>query len=193
LPTKWFLLIAAVVVICSSTYALTAPEAPRKRGVLPPTPTTRVFTDPDPAPTAERVGFPVPEVVLRDLEGRNVPLSDFRGKVVALNLFATWCDPCKDEFPELIKLAGRLVGQDFVLLGVGSESVETLRRAAVEHGLNYPILQDAGRRLRNALGTETIPRTILVDRDGTVVAHHRGYRGDIRPLYRDLKKLGLKL
>jgi peroxiredoxin len=153
----------------------------------------KIHTDPNYVPPPMQVGFRLPEIILEDLEGQKVPLSSFRGKVVLLNLFTTWCDPCKDEMPELAKIAEKLADQEFVLLGVGTESAEVLRMTAIQYDLNYPILRDVGRPLRKALGTDTIPRTVILDRDGTVVAHHRGYDGDIQPVYRDLKKLGLAL
>jgi hypothetical protein len=63
----------------------------------------------------------------------------------------------------------------------------------VQHGLTYPILRDPCRALRRALGADTVPRTLIIDREGNVIAHHRGYRGDITPIYRDLRRLGLPI
>jgi peroxiredoxin len=192
LPTKWFLVIAIAVIIAFATVAMTAavphnPSAPEP----PPTPVVRSIAVKE--AVAPRTGFRLPPVVVKDLEEQDVDLASYRGKVLVLHLFASWCDPCKEEMPELVKLAERVKDQQCVVLGVSTESVATLRAAAAEHGLNYPILREERRALRTVLGTDTVPRTVVVDRGGRVVAHFRGYHGDLHAVEQRLRVLGIAL
>jgi peroxiredoxin len=125
---------------------------------------------------AGRTGFPAPDFSLRDLAGRTHRLSDFRGKVVFLNLWATWCPPCRMEMPSMERLHQRLRGKDFVLLAVSEdESGATAVQPFVqEMGLTFPILLDTEGTVPPRYGVTGYPETFLIDRDGRVVHHTIG-------------------
>ncbi len=122
---------------------------------------------------ATRSGYPAPDFVLPDLSGRPYKLSDFRGKLVFLNLWATWCPPCRDEMPSMEKLHRQLSGTDFVMLAV---SEDAQGRAAVEPfvrqlGLTFPVLLDTDGYLPKRYGVSGYPETFIIDRSGRIIQH----------------------
>jgi cytochrome c biogenesis protein CcmG/thiol:disulfide interchange protein DsbE len=108
-----------------------------------------------------------PELRLRTLSGEEMNLEHLRGRVVAVNFWASWCGPCLAEMPELAKLWNDHQGRCFELLGVAAESARTdaERRA---RGIPYPILFDADGRALDAWDVRGFPRTFLLDPDGRV-------------------------
>lgn len=111
-----------------------------------------------------------PDFHLQTPEGRIVSLSDFRGKVVMVHFWATWCPPCVDEIPTLDNLYRALMGSDFELLAI---SVDEGGAAAVapfmrKNKLNLPVLFDPERAIAGSYGTYKFPETYIVDRQGVV-------------------------
>ncbi len=115
-------------------------------------------------------GTPAPEFSLLDTDGRRVALSSLRGKVVAVNFWATWCGPCREEIPDLVRLYSENEGKCFELLGVASESGTRDEVAAVAQklGINYPVLLDDEGRAGDAFHIPGYPRTFLIDADGKI-------------------------
>jgi peroxiredoxin len=111
-----------------------------------------------------------PALALKDSRGRVVRLSDYGGKVVLLNFWATWCVPCRAEAPDLVKLQRDYGGKGLRVIGVSYPpgSRRATRRFAHEFEINYPLL--TGTRAAKALFTksETLPMTIVIDREGRV-------------------------
>jgi peroxiredoxin len=140
-----------------------------------------------PAPELSR---PVPALALKDLRGRVVRLSDYRGKIVLLNFWATWCVPCRAEAPDLVSLQRDYGGKGLQVIGVSypPNSRRAMRRFAREFKINYPIL--TGTRAVKALFTEseTLPMTFVIDRRGRVREIIEGillpeeFDGKIKPL-----------
>ena len=124
------------------------------------------------------VGLPAaPSFVLPDLTGKVVRMDDLRGKVVVLNLWATWCKPCIEEMPTLDALARKMGGRDFVLLAISEdENPQNVRPWIEERGLAFPVLLDEHANVGAALGITGYPETFIVDRTGRIVHHHVGYR-----------------
>jgi peroxiredoxin len=125
---------------------------------------------------APRTGYAAPDFALPDLQGRIYRLSDGRGKVVFLNLWATWCPPCRMEMPAMEKLHQRLKGRDFVMLAVaedegGAKAVAPFVR---ETGLSFPVLLDPEATLSPRYGATGYPETFIIDRNGRVVNHTIG-------------------
>jgi len=122
-------------------------------------------------------GQVAPDFVLRSATGENLRLSEYRGDVVLINFWATWCGPCRQEMPLLNDLYGRYQRVGFNLLGVNID--EDSRRAmqmVQELGVNFPVLFDENKEVSKLYEVEAMPVTILVDREGIVRHVHHGYK-----------------
>ncbi|HSA64691.1 MAG TPA: TlpA disulfide reductase family protein [Nitrospira sp.] len=134
------------------------------------------------APIAQRgvvkPGEPAPNFQLRDMNGRNVSLSDLRGKVVLLNFWATWCGPCRVEMPAMERLYRAYDRKDFEILAVSTDAqgVAVTRPFQQENKLTFPILHDSDFRVGLSYGARTLPMTFMVDRQGIVRQHIFGAR-----------------
>lgn len=135
-----------------------------------------------PSLRAPRAPSAAPSFVLPDLSGKVVRIEDLRGKVVLLNLWATWCPPCVEEMPTLQELAKKMAGRDFVLLAVSEDEDSTKVQPWIEkHGFQFPVLLDARGQVGADLGITGYPETFVIDRQGRIVHHHVGFRNWIEP------------
>ena len=122
-------------------------------------------------------GQSAPDFVLKSATGENLRLSEYRGDVVMINFWATWCGPCRQEMPLLDDLYGRYQRVGFNLLGVNID--DDSRRAmqmVKELGVNFPVLFDESKEVSKLYQVEAMPVTVLVDREGTVRHVHHGYK-----------------
>ncbi len=122
-------------------------------------------------------GQVAPDFVLKSATGENLRLSEFRGDVVMINFWATWCGPCRQEMPLLDDLYGRYQRVGFSLLGVNID--DDSRRAmkmVQELGISFPVLFDENKEVSKLYAVEAMPVTILVDREGRVRHVHHGYK-----------------
>jgi peroxiredoxin len=114
---------------------------------------------------------------LKDVNGADVKLTDYKGKVVLLNFWATWCGPCKLEIPEFVEAYARYRDQGFVILGVLSEdnpSPEELKTFMTEFKMNYPIFREHP-PLAEANGELwALPTSFMIDRKGAICSKHMG-------------------
>jgi len=111
-----------------------------------------------------------PELKLKDLNGRTVRLSDYRGKVVLINFWATWCPPCRAEMPDLIKLQREHRKDGLQIIGITypPERKTRVRRFASSLKVNYPIALGT-REIKDRFSSdETLPLTVVINRDGKV-------------------------
>ncbi len=137
------------------------------------------------------VGQPAPDFTLRDLNGQEVRLSDWRGRVVVLNLWATWCEPCKVEMPLLQALAVRHP-HDVVVLGINyGEDPDTVRAFVEAYGLTFPILLDPQRQVVRLYAARGLPTTVFIDAQGQVRGIHLGAL-DQAALEKQLRPLGVE-
>jgi thiol-disulfide isomerase/thioredoxin len=114
---------------------------------------------------------------LQDLSGATRLLSDFKGKVVFLNFWATWCGPCRFEMPSMEKLYRRFKAQGLEILAVNlHEDRSSVKRFVEEYDLSFPVLLDTTGRIGSTYGARSIPTTYIVDRDGFVLAGTIGSR-----------------
>jgi peroxiredoxin len=123
-------------------------------------------------------GKRAPEFNLRTVEGKKVSLSDYKGKAVLINFWATWCAPCKIEMPWLVALRSQYAPQGFEILGVNEDDAGTprakLAKFGQEQGLNYPLLVGDDAMSRKYGGVEFLPTSYFVGRDGKIVAETAG-------------------
>ena len=120
---------------------------------------------------------PVPAIGFTDPEGGTHALADYKGKVVLLNFWATWCAPCREEMPSLDALQSELGGEDFTVVPIatGRNAPEKIDKFYTETGLrNLPVLLDPRQQLARAMGVVGLPVTVLIDRDGNEVARLLG-------------------
>ena len=119
-----------------------------------------------------------PDFVATDLKGQRVHLSALRGKVVLLNLWATWCPPCRDEMPSMERLYTRLRGRDFEVLAVSQDEgeAEEVRALVRELKLTFPVLVDPERQVGERYGVWGYPESFVIDRTGHVVERVIGPR-----------------
>jgi thiol-disulfide isomerase/thioredoxin len=121
--------------------------------------------------TAIRDGSGFPDIAFVDPEGGEHSLSDYRGSVILLNFWATWCPPCRAEIPSMSRLYERLEGGDFVLLALNvRESPGLVASFAEEFGMGFPYALDSEGSAAESVGITSIPTSILIDRDGEAVA-----------------------
>lgn len=123
-----------------------------------------------------RTNYEAPNFTLPDLQGKAVRLSDFRGRVIFLNLWATWCPPCRQEMPSMEALYRRLKDRDFVILAVAEDAggVEAVAPFVRDVGLTFPVLIDPEATLSPRYGATGYPETFIIDRTGQVVHHTIG-------------------
>jgi peroxiredoxin len=120
-----------------------------------------------------RTGFPAPDFSLPDLNGTVHSLSALRGRVVFLNLWTTWCPPCRMEMPAMERLYRRFRDRDFVILAVSEdeEGASAVAPFVAELGITFPVLLDPEGRLSTRYGVTGYPETFIIDRNGHVVEH----------------------
>ena len=121
--------------------------------------------------TPLQLGQPAPDFTFPDLDGKEVSLSDFRGKVVFVNIWATWCPPCRDEMPSMQKLYERFKGQDFEILAVsidadGGEAVAPFMK---QMNLTFPALLDPSEKIRSLYAITGVPESFIIDKNGMLV------------------------
>lgn len=126
---------------------------------------------------ADAVGKPARlDFTLKDMHGVDVQLASFKGKVILLNFWATWCGPCRAEIPSLVELQEQYA-DDLVVLGLSvDDTAEKLLPYAAEFKMNYPVLVGNGREdVQEAFGPLFgIPVSVIIGRDGVIAKKHSG-------------------
>jgi peroxiredoxin len=119
-----------------------------------------------------------PDFVLQDLGGTAVRLSNFRGRIVFLNVWTTWCEPCRVEMPAMEQLYQRLAGDDFVMLAVSADADghSVVAPFVAQLHLSFPILLDPDGQVVSRYRVTGYPESFVIDRDGRVLAHVIGPR-----------------
>lgn len=171
-------LLLVVVLVVLGACAFSAPPTPT------PTPWPTPSPSPTPAPTptatveiavAPLEGHRAPNFTLQDLDGNSVSLSDYRGQMVLLNFWATWCGFCVYEMPDLQRVYAQYRERGFVVLGIDvSEPADRVRRFVESNGIEFPILLDSEQKVTLDYGVQSIPRSFLVAPDGVIAAIYFG-------------------
>jgi peroxiredoxin len=133
-----------------------------------------------------------PDFALKDAEGKTVHLSEYRGKVVLLDFWATWCDPCRLEIPWFIDLQRKNKDKGFEVLGVSmdEEGWQVVKPFMKDVGMNYRVLIGNDQTTELYGGVDALPTTFLIDRQGKIAAVHVGlasrkdFQDDVEQLLR---------
>jgi thiol-disulfide isomerase/thioredoxin len=154
-------------------------------------PATSSVGSPGEPDDAAAVGKPAKlDFKLKDMNGVDVRLDSFKGKVILINFWATWCGPCKAEIPSLVELQEQY-GDDLVVLGFSvDDPADKMKPYAEEYKVNYPLLVGNGREdVQNAFGPlYGIPVTVIIGRDGIIAKKHTGI-GTKEQFEREIKAL----
>ncbi len=131
-------------------------------------------------------GQPAPDFALKSSTGENLRLSEYRGDVVMINFWATWCGPCRQEMPLLDALYSRYQRVGFSLLGVNIDDDSRRAMQMIEElGVSFPVLFDARKEVSKLYEVEAMPVTVIVDREGKVRYIHHGYKPGYEDKYLD--------
>jgi cytochrome c biogenesis protein CcmG/thiol:disulfide interchange protein DsbE len=116
-------------------------------------------------------GLEVPNFAFPDIYGKQISLSDHKGKVVLVNVWATWCPPCRQEMPSMQRLYEKFKGENFEILAVSidSEGREAVAPFMQEMHLTFPALLDPGETIIPLYGITGVPESFIVDKDGILV------------------------
>ena len=120
---------------------------------------------------APQQGFLAPDFELKTLEGETVKLADLRGQAVLVNLWATWCPPCRAEMPAIEKVYNDYKEEGFVVLAVNMTYQDTFTNIAPfvdEYGLTFPILLDETSEVGTAYQLRSLPSSFFIDREGII-------------------------
>ena len=114
--------------------------------------------------------FFAPSFELSSLEGRKIKLTDFRGKIVFINFWATWCVPCKTEMASMEKLYQRFKGTDFQMLAISvDKDISSIKPYLEKYNLTIPVLLDPGSLVKKKYKTVGLPETYVVDKRGIIL------------------------
>ena len=136
---------------------------------------TQPIADSTPSTTG---GKPAPAFTLQDLNGKNVSLADFRGKVVVLDFWATWCPPCVKEIPHFVELHEQYKDKGVEIVGISLDQagVSVVKAFVQKYQINYPILMTDGKVDKAFGGILGIPTTFVIDSVGNIRQKYVGYR-----------------
>lgn len=123
-------------------------------------------------------GYPAPGFSLQDLSGKTHNLSDYKGKVVLVNVWATWCMPCLVEMPAMESLYGKLKGEKFAMLAVSVDEggSKAVRRFVEQANLSFPILLSPDGSFLSLYMTRSIPTTFIINKSGIIESRVPGAR-----------------
>jgi len=148
---------------------------------------TQPIADSTPSTTG---GKPAPAFTLQDLNGKNVSLADFQGKVVVLDFWATWCPPCVKEIPHFIELYEQYKDKGLAMVGISldREGVGVVKAFVQKYQIKYPIMMTDGKVDKAFGGITSIPTTFLIDSAGNISKKYVGYNSKA-VFEADIKKL----
>ncbi len=146
---KWISLFALFLTLACAKEAAVAPKTASKKASGP----------------------AMPDYKAKNLDGSEFDLKSKKGTVMLLNLWATWCGPCRFEIPELEKLHAKYAGQGFQVIGISLDEsgAQAVNAYLKEKPIQYPIVLDSEGKMANILNASVLPTSVLVDRDGNMV------------------------
>ena len=111
-----------------------------------------------------------PDVTFKDLQGKDVTLASYKGKVVLVNFWGTWCPPCRKEMPDIEALYDQFKDRGLVVLAISQEDAAKVKPFIAQRGFTYPVLLDPGGTVNRLFVVEGIPKSFVYDRSGKLVA-----------------------
>ncbi len=134
--------------------------------------------------TAAAAPDSAPDFTLKSASGVNLKLSEFRGEVVLINFWASWCGPCRQEMPLLSELHEQYRDLGFTVLGVNVEEDSRQARKLLEDApVSFPVVFDSDSTVSREYDVAAMPSTMLVDRNGTLRYLHKGYKPGLEAVY----------
>lgn len=120
---------------------------------------------------------PAPNFKITDLNGQDISLSDYQGKVTFLNFWATWCAPCKAEIPGFIEIFEKYKDRGMVIIGISLDSVgeDKIQEFVEEYKITYPVAKGTMGLAREYGAGRMIPETFIIDKQGNIKHKHIGY------------------
>lgn len=171
--TSILLAAALLAVACQNETKTAAPATATQTSATSGSGAGATATPATPATAAEGVdvGATMPAYSTAMLDGSKFDVQGQKGKVVLLNVWATWCGPCRYEIPELQKLHAQYAAQGFAVVGVSVDegNGDDVKQFVAENKITYPIAHDAEGKLATLLDTSVLPTTVLLDRNGKIV------------------------
>jgi peroxiredoxin len=125
-----------------------------------------------------------PDFTLKSNEGENIRLSEYRGEVVLINFWASWCGPCRQEMPVLSELHDKYHALGFTVLGVNVEAdTRKARKLLQDLPVSFPVVFDSDSVVSKQYDVVAMPSTVLIDRDGNMRYLHKGYKPGLEDVY----------
>ncbi len=138
---------------------------------------------------AEKLTGPAIDFTLKSRSGKNIRLAEQKGNVVLINFWASWCAPCRQEMPRLEELHNKYKDLGFVLLGINLDATPELSKKLLKDiQVTFPILYDPENRVSEAYNVESMPTTVIVDKNGNWRFLHKGYQPGYENDYADQVK-----
>ena len=135
---------------------------------------------------AADAGGPAPAFTLSALTGETAALSQYKGQVVMVNFWATWCGPCQQEMPLLDQMYKKYKVAGFTLLGVSvDKDAAPVKDLMARRPVSFPVLQDPANQVRKAYHVDEMPSAVIIDRKGEIRYIHRGYKPGDENEYQD--------
>jgi peroxiredoxin len=181
---RGLILLIATLLILPACKSSTTPIANSNKGPIDETAqgNTAPQASPEGAPKTYKLPEEITEAELKTLDGKTIKISDFKGKVVLINLWATWCGPCRMEIPELVRISEDMKAQGVEIIGMTAEddrgnNEHSVKAFVKQQNIPYQILwaNDDVHEEFGSLGNFSIPASFILNRDGQVTAIYRGF------------------